>query len=91
MAHYSYFVLTNSTGTLAKRFRVVMPGYEISLEKAQSIGHTLDGDIDVAMGDIHETHNYIIRVRQEEDDDDYPVCPHCGSDDVAPEPDEVPF
>ena len=71
MTHYKYFVLTNSNASLSKRFRVIATMYVPTLEKAQSINHTLDGGIDISQGDIHETHSYGIRVRETESDENY--------------------
>jgi len=71
MTHYKYFTLTNSNSSLSKRFRVIASMYVPTLEKAQSINHTLDGGIDISQGDIHETHVYGVRVRETEPDEDY--------------------
>ena len=65
MTTYSYIILTDSSGsTLSKKFLVSAGGYRVTLRKAQSENETIGG-IDVAMGTIHEVHEYQIKVRAE--------------------------
>ena len=71
MAHYKYFILTNSNSSLSKKFRVILTSYNATLEKSQTISKTLDGNLDVSVGGIYETHQYAIRVKQTEDEEDY--------------------
>jgi len=71
MTTEKYFVLTNSNTTLSKRFRVLFEGYVPTIEKSQTIDKTLDGGLDVSMGGLHETHEYLVRVRYEETDSNY--------------------
>jgi len=71
MAHYSYFILTNSNDSLIKKFRVVMPSYKRILEKSQSINKTIDGALDISQGAIYERHEYGIRVRESESEEGY--------------------
>ena len=71
MTTEKYFVLTNSNNTLSKRFRVLFEGYVPIIEKSQTIDKTLDGGLDVSMGGLYETHEYLVRVRYEETDSNY--------------------
>ena len=71
MTTEKYFVLTNSNTTLSKRFRVLFEGYVPIIEKSQTIDKTLDGGLDVSMGGLYETHEYLVRVRYEETDSNY--------------------
>ena len=71
MTTNKYFVLTNSNTTLSKRFRVLFEGYNPTIEKSQTIDKTLDGGLDVSMGGLYETHEYLVRVRYEEIDNNY--------------------
>lgn len=66
-----YFTLTNSISTLSKRFRVVLGGYNPRYEKKGSVRTTLDGKYDIAQGGVYVQHEYIIKVRQQEEDSDY--------------------
>ena len=66
MTTEKYFILTNSNTTLSKRFRVLFEGYVPTIEKSQTIDKTLDGGLDVSMGGLYETHEYLVRVRYEE-------------------------
>ena len=63
-----YFTLANSTNTLIKRFRVLQSGYNPVIEKKGSVKTTLDGKWDISQGGIYTRHEYIIKVRFEEDD-----------------------
>lgn len=58
-----HIILTNSNTTETWKFKVVEGGYNVTLSKAQTENMTIGG-IDVAMGTIHEIHEYIIKVRQ---------------------------
>ena len=71
MSHTKYFILTNSTGTLSKKFRVILTSYNVMLEKSQNIAKTIDGELDVSMGGIYENHQYAIRVKHTEDEIGY--------------------
>ena len=71
MTTEKYFILTNSNNTLSKRFRVLFEGYVPTIEKSQTIDKTLDGGLDVSMGGLYETHEYLVRVRYEETDSNY--------------------
>ena len=71
MTTEKYFILTNSNNTLSKRFRVLFEGYVPIIEKSQTIDKTLDGGLDVSMGGLYETHEYLVRVRYEETDSNY--------------------
>ena len=71
MSHTKYFILTNSTGTLSKKFRVILTSYNVMFEKSQNISKTLDGKLDVSMGGVYENHQYSIRVKHTEDEAGY--------------------
>lgn len=62
MATNAWITLTPSTGSPAYKFKVVEGGYNVTKYKAQSENETIGG-IDVAMGQIHEMHEYAIKVR----------------------------
>lgn len=64
----NYFTLTNSTDTLSKQFMVLQSGYSPIKEKSMSVKKTLKGRWDVSQGAIYERHEYIIRVREEDED-----------------------
>jgi hypothetical protein len=66
-----YFTLTNSNGTFTKRFRAIADGYIENLEKKQDIQTTLEGALDVSMGSIFATWQYVVRVRHTEEDGSY--------------------
>lgn len=58
----AYILLTPSSGSPAYKFPVIESGYNVTVSKAQTENMTIGG-IDVAMGQIHEIHEYIIKVR----------------------------
>lgn len=59
-----YFILTNSTGSLSKKFRVIHGGYRPTKMKRQTVRQTLDGKLDISSGGIFDRHEYLIRVRE---------------------------
>jgi hypothetical protein len=63
MAINPYIILATSTGSPAYKFKVVEGGYNVVKDKAQTENETIGG-IDVAMGVIHEIHEYIVKTRQ---------------------------
>lgn len=67
----AYFTLTNSDSSLSKKFRAVAPTYKPIREKTNTINKTLDSGLDVSMGGIYRRHEYLVRVREQEYDDDY--------------------
>jgi len=80
MTIYPYFTLATDdpTGsppvpTLYKKFRVIEGGYKPFREKKQTDDTTLDGLPDIAQGGIYHTFQYIVKVRDEdpEEDDDF--------------------
>jgi hypothetical protein len=71
MTTNKYFVLTNSNDTLSKRFHVLFEGYNPTMEKSQTVDRTLDGGLDVSMGGLYEQHEYLVRVRHTEEEDEY--------------------
>lgn len=56
----AYFTLEDSIG-YTKKFGVLSGAYFPSKSKAQNIGTTLNGRLDVATGGIYERHTYTIR------------------------------
>jgi hypothetical protein len=62
MTTNSYIVLANSNASLTMKFLVSFGGYRILLKKNQAENETIGG-IDVAMGTIHEIHEYLLKVR----------------------------
>lgn len=71
MPTFNYFILTNHDNTLSKRFRVVYTGYKRVLKKNGTITDTIDGGTDISIGSIKERHSYIVRVRDDETEDNY--------------------
>lgn len=66
-----YFILTNSTASLTKRFIVLHSGYSVIKEKSQAVKKTINGGLDVSVGGLFKRHEYMVRVREEESDTDY--------------------
>lgn len=66
MATVPYFTLKTSDGTLEKHFRTIAGGWAHTLEKAQSINKTIDGNLDVSVGSIQEKYDFQVRVREAE-------------------------
>lgn len=63
MTSYNYIILESSSGSPSWRFKVVEGGYNVVKEKAQTENETIGG-IDVAMGAVHEIHEYVVKVKQ---------------------------
>lgn len=68
MTTNAYIVIADSVPVRSKRFRVVMGGYKPTKSKRQSIQETIQGGMDVAVGSIYEDHQYMIRLRHQEED-----------------------
>lgn len=66
-----YFTLSNSNASLTKRFRVVADGFIDNLQKKQDVQTTVDGLLDVSVGSIFRMWQFVVRVRYEEELDDY--------------------
>ena len=71
MTTYPYIVISDSVPVRSKRFRVVQGGYKPALTKRQSINETVGGGMDVSQGSIYENHQYVIRLREQEEDSNY--------------------
>ena len=71
MATNDYFTLTTSDGSFSRRFQVLLSGYRPILEKSQSIDKTLDGSLDIAVGGLYKRDEYLVRVRQEENRENF--------------------
>jgi hypothetical protein len=67
----SYFTLTTSNSSLSKRFRVISEGYIEQFEKKQDVQTTLDGELDVSVGSIFASWSFTVRVRYEEEENDF--------------------
>jgi len=67
----AYIILTNSNASLSKQFVVLQTGFQPILEKAVNIKKTVDGELDIAMGDVFETHKYTIRCSETVADADW--------------------
>ena len=63
-----YFTLTASDNSLSKYFRVVQSGYNPTLEKKGAVRTTLNGNWDISQGGIYTRHEWIIKVRDQEDE-----------------------
>ena len=71
MTTNKYITLADSVPVLSKRFRVVQSGYKPAKNKKQQIYETIGGGLDVSNGSIYESHQYVLRLREEEEDTDY--------------------
>lgn len=67
----AYFTLTASDDSISKNFGVVLDGYTPSENKTGTITTTIDGQLDVAVGNIYVRHSYLVKVRQAETRDGY--------------------
>lgn len=67
----AYIILTNSTGSLSKLFRVLLEGYRPSMKKQMTMDECINGSLDVSMGSIRTVHEYAIRVRHTETSGSY--------------------
>ena len=66
-----YFTLTSSNSSITKRFRAVADGFVDDLDKIQDIQKTINGTLDVSIGSIFRAWNFVVRVRETEEDDNY--------------------
>lgn len=71
MAIEKYFTLTTSDAQITKRFKVLHTGYRPSTMKMETINRTLNGIQDISRGAIYKMFDYIIKVREQEEDTDY--------------------
>jgi hypothetical protein len=71
MTTYSYFILRTSDEGIEKRFRVVLSGYANVLEKAQNIGRTIDGQLDISVGSVQQKYMFMVRVRETETEESH--------------------
>ena len=68
----NYIVLTNSNGTVSKRFFVENDErFDEPLDKSQSAERTLSGGHDVTYGSIYKSKQYTIQCRAVESDTNY--------------------
>ena len=65
-----YVTLTNSNNSFSRKFRVVSEGIIDSLEKKQDIQVSVEGELDISIGSIFKSWQYLFRVRYEENGDD---------------------
>ena len=66
-----YIVISDSASNKSKRFRVIQGGWKNSLSKKESINEVIGGGLDIAVGSIYETNQYMFRVRHTEEDSNY--------------------
>lgn len=66
-----YITLQNSTNSVSKRFRAVMGGWKNTLNKKETINEVIGGGLDIAVGSIYETNQYMFRVRHTEEDSEF--------------------
>jgi hypothetical protein len=78
MPTQNYITLTSDDTTpgpptFGGKYAVIVqdPGWQINLRKAQSVDETIEGGLDVGMGGIYETIQYMIRTRETEPDTEY--------------------
>jgi len=71
MASYAYIQLWDSTSGSGGYFRVIQTGRKRTLEKSQTKSTTIGGGLDITMGGVYETHDYIIRVGYDDPDAGY--------------------
>jgi hypothetical protein len=71
MTTYSYIVITDSTASKSKRFRVIQGGYKPTLDKRQTIEETVNGGLDIATGAIYGGAQYTFRLTETENDGNY--------------------
>jgi len=71
MAVTKYFSLTTSDDQITKRFKVIHTGYRRIVQKAETVNRTLSGMQDVSRGGIYTMFDFIIKIREQEDDEDY--------------------
>ncbi len=62
----SYFTLTTSNSSLSKKFKVLYTGYANGLQKTSTVEKTVDGNLDISVGSIHEYFTLTVRVRKAE-------------------------
>lgn len=67
----SYITLANSTGTLSKRFNVILGGYKVTYHKTGSERETIDGSLDVCQGGVRRDIQYVLRVSEAVADSNY--------------------
>lgn len=63
-----YFTFTASDNSLSKNFRVVQSSYNPTYEKKGAVRTTLNGKWDISAGGIYLRHEYIVKVRDQEDE-----------------------
>jgi len=66
-----YIVIADSVPTKTKRFRVVQGGWKPTMNKRQTINETIDGDLDICLGSIYKTLQYVVRLGETENDTNY--------------------
>jgi hypothetical protein len=63
----SDYVPSSGSPAYSKRFPVVQGGYKPIKDKKINFQETIRGGLDVGVGSIYETYQYVIRVRAEEE------------------------
>lgn len=65
MATNTYLTLSNSDGTLTRRFRVLFQSFSEPWEKRQTVRETVTGVVDVTEGPIARLYSYALRAHAE--------------------------
>ena len=66
-----WITLCDSTFEVTKKFICIFPGYYPRMERKDTINTTLEGEYDISRGGVYKSFSYALRVRIEEDDDEY--------------------
>jgi hypothetical protein len=66
-----YIVIADSIPTRSKRFRVIQGGWKPTLSKRQTVNETIDGGLDICLGSIFETVQYVFRLSETEADTNF--------------------
>jgi len=66
-----YILMTNSNSSLSKKFYVVPEGFNEMLKKKYTAAETIDGGLDVTVGQVYDRRYYTVRVRQAEDEEGF--------------------
>lgn len=66
-----YITIADNLSIKSKRFKVILGGWKVMLSKQQTLNETIDGGLDICMGSINTTVQYVVRLREDETDDNY--------------------
>jgi len=68
LTSYNHIWFISSGSSIAKKFYVVIGGYDSSIRKNGNIEDTLNGGIDYSVGSIREMQNLTLRVKHTSDE-----------------------